>query len=200
MPASRKECKFVTLLYMKYERLKLGEVLRFWFEELTHEQRFSGEAEIDAMIVDRFTDIHAQVAAGEFWQYRTEVYSYLAEVIVLDQFSRQLFRDSGQAFAYDGMALTIAQQAIAAGLDQKLDPTERMFLYMPFMHSESKVVHAQAVPLFESLGIEETLKYEHIHKDIIDQFGRYPHRNERLSRETTASEQEYLDTNHESFF
>lgn len=174
--------------------------MRFWFEELTHEQRFSGDAEIDAMIADRYSDIHAQVAAGEYWKYRTDVYSYLAEVIVLDQFSRQLFRESGEAFAYDGMALTIAQQAIAAGLDKQLDPPERMFLYMPFMHSESKLIHEQAVPLFELLGIEEALKYEHIHKDIIDQFGRYPHRNERLGRETAKAEEEYLATNHESFF
>jgi uncharacterized protein (DUF924 family) len=185
---------------MKYEQLKLGEVLRFWFEELTHEQRFAGDAEVDAMIVDRFTDIHAQVAAGEFWQYRTEANSYLAEIIVLDQFSRQLFRDSGQAFAYDGMSLTLAQQAVATGLDQQLDPAERMFIYMPFMHSESKLIHKQAVPLFESLGMEEALKYEHIHKDIIDQFGRYPHRNERLGREMTAAEKEYLASNQESFF
>jgi uncharacterized protein (DUF924 family) len=185
---------------MKYEQLKLGEVLRFWFEELTHEQRFAGDAEVDAMIVDRFTDIHAQVAAGEFWRYRTEANSYLAEIIVLDQFSRQLFRDSGQAFAYDGMSLTLAQQAVATGLDQQLDPAERMFIYMPFMHSESKLIHKQAVPLFESLGMEEALKYEHIHKDIIDQFGRYPHRNERLGREMTAAEKEYLASNQESFF
>jgi len=185
---------------MKYEQLKLGEVLRFWFEELTHEQRFSGDAEVDAMIVDRFTDIHAQVAAGEYWKYRTDANSYLAEVIVLDQFSRQLFRESGLAFAYDGMALTLAQHAIAAGLDQKLDPAERMFLYMPFMHSESRLIHEQAVPLFESLGIEEALQYEHIHKDIIDQFGRYPHRNERLDRKMTDKEKEYLANNQESFF
>lgn len=185
---------------MKYEQLKLGEVLRFWFEELNHEQRFSGDAEIDAMIIDRFTDIHSQVAAGEFWQYRTEVYAYLAEIIVLDQFSRQLFRGSGQAFAYDGMALTLAQQAIAANLDQQLDQTERMYLYIPFMHSESRVIHEQALPLFESLGIAEALKYEHVHKGIIDEFGRYPHRNKQLGRESTAQEKAYLEKNHESFF
>jgi len=185
---------------MKYEQLKLGEVLRFWFEELNHEQRFSGDAEIDAMICDRFSDIRAEVAAGEFWKYRTDGHAYLAEIVVLDQFSRQLFRDSGESFAYDGMALTLSQHAIAAGLDQQLDQAERMFLYMPFMHSESRLIHTEAVPLFESLGIEEVLKYEHIHKDIIDTFGRYPHRNERLGRETTNEEKDYLENNHEDFF
>lgn len=185
---------------MHDEQHKIGEVLQFWFEELTPAQRFSGEVAVDEMITDRFADIHKAVAAGEWWQYRTDVHAYLAEIIVLDQFSRQLFRGSGQAFAYDGMALTLAQQAIAAGFDQQLEPAERMFLYMPFMHSESRLIHAQAVPLFESLGIEETLKYEHIHKDIIDEFGRYPHRNARLGRQTTPEEQTYLDNNHESFF
>jgi len=185
---------------MKYEQLKLGEVLRFWFEELTSEQWFAGGEELDHKIKERFSDIHTQVAAGEFWQYRTEPHSYLAEVIVLDQFSRQIFRGLAQAFAYDQLALSLAQHAIAAGFDQKLDQEERQFLYMPFMHSESKQIHTAAVPLFESLGNPETLKYEHIHKDIIDRFGRYPHRNETLGRESTAEEKDYLANNHESFF
>lgn len=184
---------------MKYEQLKLGEVLRFWFEELSQEDWFAGGEELDHKIKDRFSDIHGQVAAGEFWQYRTSAHSVLAEVIVLDQFSRQLFRGSAQAFAYDSMALTLAQQVIAAGFDQQLNVDERMFLYMPFMHSKSQAIHVAAVPLFESLGIEETLKYEHIHKDIIDQFGRYPHRNEQLGRESTPEEKEYLEKNQESF-
>mgnify|MGYP000848083764 CR=1 FL=1 len=185
---------------MKYEQLKLGEVLRFWFEELTPEQWFAGGEELDQRIKERFSDIHAQVAAGEFWQYRTEPHSYLAEVIVLDQFSRQMFRGSAHAFAYDHMALALSQHAIAAGFDQKLDQAERQFLYMPFMHSESKLIHAAAVSLFESLGEPEVLKYEHIHKDIIDQFGRYPHRNETLGRESTAEETDYLTNNQEAFF
>ena len=185
---------------MKYEQLKLGEVLRFWFEELSPEQWFAGGEELDHMIVERFSDIHTQVAAGEFWQYRTDPYSYLAEVIVLDQFSRQIFRGRGQAFAYDGMALTLAQQAIASGYDKQLDQAERQFLYMPFMHSESKSIHEVALKLFESLDNTEALKYEKIHQDIIDRFGRYPHRNERLGRESTQEEREYLANNQEDFF
>ncbi len=180
--------------------MKLGEVLRFWFEELTPEQWFAGGEELDAKIKERFSDIHTQVAAGEFWEYRTDAHAYLAEVIALDQFSRQMFRGSAEAFAYDGMALTLAQHAIAAGFDQQLDQSERQFLYMPFMHSESKQIHAAAVPLFESLGEPEVIKYEHIHKDIIDQFGRYPHRNQMLGRESTAEETDYLANNQESFF
>ena len=155
---------------------------------------------MDTEITNRFTDIHSQVAAGEFAQYRTEPHSYLAEVIVLDQFSRQIFRGSPEAFAYDGLALSLAQHAIKAGFNQKLEVDERQFLYMPFMHSESKLIHREAVILFESLGHPESLKYEHIHKDIVDEFGRYPHRNETLGRESTDAEKKYLANNQESFF
>ena len=185
---------------MKYENLKLGEVLRFWFEELTPEDWFSGSAEVDDQIIKRFSDIHAQVVAGEFWKFRTDAHSFLAEIIVLDQFSRQMFRGSGEAFAHDAQALTLAQQGIAQNLDSDLTNSEKQFFYMPFMHSESKVIHTEALVLFESLGNEEALKYEKIHKAIIDQFGRYPHRNELLGRTSTSEESEYLENNQEAFF
>ena len=187
-------------MIMKYEQDALGDVLQFWFEELKSQDWFAGGEELDAQIKERFSDTHLQVAAGEYWENRTNPYAYLSEVIVLDQFSRQMFRGTAQAFAYDHLALALAQHAIVSGYDQQLDTDERMFLYMPFMHSESKLIHEQAVPLFESLGNSETLKYEHIHKDIIDQFGRYPHRNETLGRESTVEEKDYLANNQESFF
>lgn len=179
---------------------QLQQVLTFWFEELSFEDKFSGKPEIDAVIAERFAETHRAVAAGEFWQERNSAKAYLAEVIVLDQFSRQLFRKSAQAYAYDGQALTLAQEAINRGLDTELEPSERMFLYMPFMHSESKVIHEAAVPLFASLEMEEVLKYEHIHKDIVDRFGRYPHRNKAMGRENTPDETEYLATTAEDFF
>jgi uncharacterized protein (DUF924 family) len=96
--------------------------------------------------------------------------------------------------------LTLAQHAIAAGFDNALSKEQRLFLYLPFMHSESRSIHEEAVILFKALGNEASLKYEHIHKDIIDQFGRYPHRNDVLGRESTPAEVAYLNTNHESFF
>jgi uncharacterized protein (DUF924 family) len=185
---------------MKYKQLKLGEVLQFWFEELTEKDWFAGAEELDTEIKKRFTDIHMQVAAGEFWKFRIDAYSFLAEVIVLDQFSRQLFRETSDAFAFDGQALVLAQQAIATGYDKELTTDERMFLYLPFMHSESKKIHDEALVLFESLGNQEALKFEQIHKDIIDQFGRYPHRNQVLGRESTAQEIKYLDNTQEAFF
>lgn len=185
---------------MENNELKLGSVLDFWFEELSPEDWFTGSAELDETIRARFDDLHTAVAANEYWKFRTTGKSLLAEVLVLDQFSRNMFRDTPQAFAFDGQALALAQQAIASGLDKDLSDDERMFLYMPFMHSESRVIHLEADPLFESLGKAETLKYEKIHKDIIDQFGRYPHRNKILGRDSTPQEIEYLENNQESFF
>jgi uncharacterized protein (DUF924 family) len=185
---------------MKTNELQLGEVLEFWFGELTKEEWFGGGVALDARIRERFTDMHTAVAAGEYWKYRTSPESFLAEVIVLDQFSRNMFRNTPEAFAYDRMALTLAQQAIMASYDQELPPDQRTFLYLPFMHSESSLIHVEAVRLFESLGSEKHLKFEKIHKDIIDRFGRYPHRNEVLGRASTEEEKTYLANTHESFF
>lgn len=185
---------------MEHRDFKLGDILEFWFEELDPADWFSGGAELDQKICERFGAVHTAVAAGEYWKFRTTPDSFLAEVIVLDQFSRNMFRDTPTAFTYDGQALVLAQQAIAAGLDTKLVPEERQFLYMPFMHSESREIHVDALRLFESLGNEESTKFEKIHKDIIDQFGRYPHRNKVLGRETTPEEITYLTNNQEIFF
>jgi len=185
---------------MKYEDIALKKVLQFWFEELGQKEWFAGGSELDEKIVDRFSDIHKLVVAGEYWKHRTNGQSLLAEVIVLDQFSRNMFRSSATAFAQDPMALALSQQAIASGYDTDMTKDEKMFLYMPFMHSESKVIHEAGLPLFESLENEETFKFAKVHKDIIDRFGRYPHRNEQLGRESTQEEKEYLENNQESFF
>lgn len=178
----------------------LQEVINFWFTELTPEDWYSGDAALDEKIRERFSETHARVAANEYWRSRTSPEGFLAEIIVLDQFSRNMFRGSGQAFAFDGQALLLSQTAIAAGHDKAMDTNHKQFLYMPFMHSESKAIHEEAMTLFESLGSESSLKYEKIHKDIIDRFGRYPHRNQVLGREATPEEKEYLENNQEDFF
>jgi uncharacterized protein (DUF924 family) len=111
---------------------------------------------------------------------------------VLDQFSRNLFRDSPHAFACDSMALVLTQEAIRAEAEQDLSQQQRLFLYMPYMHSESRRIHAVALALFEALGLAENLQYELKHKAIIDRFGRFPHRNAILGRESTPEELEFL--------
>lgn len=168
------------------------EILEFWFDELSPAQWWKKDAAFDRMVAERFGVVHAQAARGELFGWRETAAGRLAEVIVLDQFSRNIFRDSGAAFACDGMALVLAQEAIAAGAEQALQPVERSFLYMPFMHSESLRIHAVAVRLFERNGIPDNLDFELRHKAIIERFGRYPHRNAVLGRESTPDEVEFL--------
>ncbi|MBD5801861.1 hypothetical protein AZOA_12860 [Azoarcus sp. Aa7] len=168
------------------------ETLEFWFDELSPAQWWKKDAAFDRMIAERFGDVHAQAARGELFEWRETPAGRLAEVIVLDQFSRNMFRDSAAAFACDGMALVLAQEAIAAGAEQALRPVERSFLYMPFMHSESQRIHEIAVQLFERNGIPDNLVFELRHKAIIERFGRYPHRNAVLGRESTPDEVDFL--------
>ncbi|NMG73330.1 DUF924 family protein [Aromatoleum diolicum] len=168
------------------------DILEFWFDEASPAQWWKKDATFDHLVADRFGHVHAQAARGELFEWRGTASGRLAEVIVLDQFSRNVFRDSAAAFACDGMALVLAQEAIAAGAEQALRPVERSFLYMPFMHSESLKIHEIAVQLFERNSIRDNLDYELKHKAVIERFGRYPHRNAVLGRESTPDEVEFL--------
>lgn len=167
-------------------------VLDFWFRELTSEQWFRRDASVDRMIAERFGDLHAHATRCELYPWRDTGRGRLAEVIVLDQFSRNIFRDQPAAFAWDALALALAQEAVALGADGELEPVERSFLYMPWMHSESAAMHEVALELFGQDGLEYNLKFEIDHKRIIDRFGRYPHRNAVLGRESTPEELEFL--------
>lgn len=169
-------------------------ILHFWFTECTPGDWFRKSDTFDAKIKERFLAVHEAVTRGETKEWRKTPEGRLAEVIVLDQFSRNMFRGTPEAFAYDPLALKLAEEAVAAGDDMKLEPKLRHFLYMPYMHSESKEVHERGLKLFESLGQRDVLGYELEHKAIIDRFGRYPHRNEILGRASTPEELEFLKT------
>ena len=169
------------------------DVLHFWLEEIRPEQWWVKDAAFDRQIAGRFAGLHRQACLCELYGWRSEARGRLAEIIVLDQFSRNMFRDSPQAFAQDGQALSLAQEAIAVGADRELNQKERNFLYLPFMHSESETIHEVAVRLFEANGLESALDYEFRHQRIIRRFGRYPHRNTILGRESTAEELEFLE-------
>ena len=175
------------------------DILRFWFDEISPAQWWSVDPELDRLIAERFADLHAQAARAELFAWRAEPKGRLAEVIVLDQFSRNLHRGDGRAFANDAMALALAQEAVAAGADQGLTTDERGFLYMPYMHSESKLIHEVAVRLFAQGASEQNHEFELKHKAIIDRFGRYPHRNAVLGRASTAEEQAFLTEPGSSF-
>lgn len=179
--------------------MQAQEVLGFWFGELDNKRRFAKDAALDALMRERFGP-HLQAAArGELWHWRGEAPGRLAEIIVLDQFSRNIHRDTPLAFAFDAQALTLAQELVAQGLDAALPPAQRAFAYLPYMHSESPAVHALALPLFSQPGLEDNLRFLHAHTAIIERFGRYPHRNAILGRASTPQELAFLQQPGSSF-
>lgn len=171
----------------------MNTVLSFWFAELESSDWYKKSDDLDARIKQQFEPVYHKVVAGETAHWRDSAAGRLAEIIVLDQFARNMYRASPQAFAADPLALALSQEAIRAGDDHRLgDEQKRAFMYMPFMHSESATIHEQALKLFTELP---NLEYEIKHKNIIDRFGRYPHRNEVLGRASTLEELEFLKTN-----
>jgi uncharacterized protein (DUF924 family) len=176
-----------------------SDVHTFWFDEIDRSLWFKKDAEFDQLLAVRFGTLHAQASHGELSTWRDTPHGRLAEIIVLDQFSRNLFRDNAKAFAQDGMALVLAQEALRCGADSALSAQERVFLYMPYMHSESLIIHETAVDLFTRNGIQNNLDYELKHKAIIERFGRYPHRNAVLGRASTPEEFEFLSQPGSSF-
>ena len=126
------------------------------------------------------------------WHWRTDGPGRLAEIVVLDQFSRNIHRDTPQAFAQDAQALALAQELVASGLDATLPVAQRAFAYLPYMHSESLRIHEQALRLYAQPGLENSLAFELRHQAIIARFGRYPHRNAILGRACTPEEEAFL--------
>lgn len=175
------------------------EVITFWFEELTPQQWFNSTEELDNKIYKRFGGIHDAATKGELDSWRATPEGSLAEIIVLDQFSRNIYRAKPAAFANDLAALVLAQEAIRKGFHFKLETFKHSFFYMPFMHSESLMVHNTAVRLFNEPGLEDYFDYEIKHKKIIERFGRYPHRNQILGRNSTSEEKEFLSQPGSSF-
>ncbi|WP_192036332.1 DUF924 family protein [Halomonas sp. YLGW01] len=167
-------------------------VLDFWFEELTPRQWFAKDAALDARIAERFVTLWSAAREAELWGWRMTPEGRLAEILVLDQFSRNMHRDHPLAFAQDALALVLAQEAVAQKADRALATRQLPFLYMPYMHSESLRVQDEAVVLFDRPGLEDNLRFAHRHRDIIRRFGRYPHRNAILGRESTSEEDAFL--------
>jgi uncharacterized protein (DUF924 family) len=167
-------------------------ILHFWFEELTPKQHFAKDAALDEAIRTRFGPTLEAAARCELFAWRAKLQGRLAEILVLDQFSRNVYRDTPRAFAQDALALALAQELVASGQDRSLPPEQRKFAYMPYMHSESLAIHAQAALLFAPPGLENNLDYELRHQAIITRFGRYPHRNAILGRTSSAEELAFL--------
>ena len=158
------------------------EVLAFWFEEVDRKKWWTVDPAFDDLLRTRFLPLLLQASAGELYLWRTTARGRLAEIIVLDQFSRNIHRGTPQAFSQDAQALALSQEAVAAGALAELEEDERTFLLMPYMHSESRLVHVQAEALFRQFAPKGNYEFELRHKAIIDRFGRYPHRNQILGR------------------
>ena len=167
-------------------------VLHFWFTELSPKQHFAKDPALDEAIRTRFGPTLEAAARCELFAWRATPQGRLAEVVVLDQFSRNVYRGTPRAFAQDALALVLAQELVASGQDRSLPPAQRSFAYMPYMHSESALVHTQGVALFAQPGLEDSLRSALRHKAIIDRFGRYPHRNAVLGRSSTPQELAFL--------
>ncbi len=167
-------------------------ILKFWFEEITPAQWWKVDADFDHGILERFSDIHTRANRCELYSWRSDPRGRLAEMLVLAQFSRNMYRDTVGAFASDTLALALAQEAVAAGADDALNVEQRNFLYMPYMHSESNAIHEVAEPLFKEYASKSTYDFELKHKALINRFGRYPHRNVILDRQSTPQELEFL--------
>ncbi|MDP3165982.1 MAG: DUF924 family protein [Hydrogenophaga sp.] len=179
--------------------MQAEDILHFWFEELSPAQHFAQEDAIDAMIRVRFGATWHAAQRCELWSWRATPQGRLAEILVLDQFSRNIHRSSPLAFAQDTQALALAQELVAGQHDRAFPPAQRSFAYMPYMHSESAVIHEQAMRLFDQPGLENNLTFEVQHRDIIARFGRYPHRNAVLGRTSTAQELAFLQQPGSSF-
>lgn len=168
------------------------EILSYWFDTLTAEQWWTRDDTVDATIRRKFSNLFERLAAGVPPAWLETPRGRLAAVIALDQFPRNLFRGSPRSFATDERALALARETIELGLDSGLNENERIFLYVPFEHSEDREDQARAIDLYENLGHAESLEFAKKHKQIIDRFGRFPHRNEVLGRESTREEIEFL--------
>lgn len=174
------------------DRQWVDDVLNFWFKELTAQDWYAGGAELDDKIRSRFQETYERVKTDFDIESADDPRTALAAIILFDQMPRNMFRKTAAAFGTDDLAIAIARRAVDQGLDNDMKPEEKQFLYMPFMHSEVSADQERCVDLIRMLGSEEGLKYAIEHRDIVAAYGRFPHRNRVLGRESTPAEVEFL--------
>ena len=177
-----------------------AEIVDFWFRQTPADKHFKKDVGFDQEIRDRFADTYRAAAAGALDHWMATPEGCLALVIVLDQFPRNMFRDSPEAFATDAKAVAVADHAIAQGFDQGRGSRQRVFLYLPYQHSENVDHQRRSVELAARLdGESKSLGYAERHRETIARFGRFPHRNAVLGRETSPEEAEFLSQPASSF-
>ena len=170
------------------------DVLEFWFVETQPQQWFQVNEDFDQQVIDRFSEPYAMAARGEFDEWQKDADGALALIILLDQMPRNMFRGTLKAFETDKKALIVSKYAISKGLDQVLNAQKRRFLYLPFEHSENMNDQKRSVELFEKIKDDDPLGYDYAvrHYKVIEEYGRFPHRNKILDRENTPEEEAYL--------
>jgi uncharacterized protein (DUF924 family) len=181
------------------DKSEIQNVLEFWFVEHGREQWFQKDDAFDAEMADRFGALHIRASSGGCVAWESTVDGRMALIVVLDQFSRNLHRDDARAFAQDARARDIARTAIALGDHVGADPNRKLFLYLPFEHSEALADQDWCMSLMTALGDPDLLDYANRHRVIVERFGRFPHRNAALGRDSTAQEQEFLKQPGSSF-
>ena len=185
------------------ERAK--KILHFWFDQTSHKERFNKNEAFDQKIRTIFIDDYQKAKNSKYDHWQNNANECLALIILLDQFSRNLFRNNAKAFAMDKKARQIANKAIDQEYHLKLKQDQTMFIFLPFMHSEKLSDQIYCGKLINSYfkkhpNYEDAIKYAQLHENIIRKFGRFPYRNKVLERESTKEEKEYLNSTHHSFF
>jgi uncharacterized protein (DUF924 family) len=171
--------------------IQASEIVGFW-REAGYEKWFARDEAFDAEFERRFHQAHLAAARGELEAWLASAEGALALLILLDQFPRNCFRGCAHSYATDGLARSYARRAIDAGFDLQVETALRMFFYLPFEHSEAMADQERAMELFAQIGDDELMKYARLHRDLIARFGRFPHRNQALGRESTQEEIDYL--------
>jgi uncharacterized protein (DUF924 family) len=177
----------------------VDDIVKFWFEELAPEDWYKADAKRDAEVRRRFGPLYEKLSIGVPRDWLEMPKGWLAAILVLDQFPRNMFRGEPKAFATDAEALALAKQAIVKSVDMRLQPDQRAFIYLPFQHAEDRADQARSVELFTALGNPNNLDFALRHKAIVDRFGRFPHRNAVLGRASTEEESVFLKEPGSSF-
>ncbi len=181
---------------MKKDDDLIAEILDFWFSEQASKKWFKSTPQFDEEIRRRYEKTWGLARAGSYDHWEEDPDGALALVIILDQFPLNMFRDDARQYSTEARAREVARHAIEQGFDKKMAPQQRAFLYLPFMHSESLADQEYAMQLYQQAGLDDNLRYARHHHDVVKRFGRFPHRNEALGRESTAEELEYLKHAH----
>ena len=170
----------------------VSEIINFWFSDEARQRWFNSTSEFDDLLRVRYEKVWGLARAGVYDHWAQEPLSALALVIILDQFPLNMFREDARQYSTEAHARSIASDLISSGGDQQLSKEQKAFLYLPFMHSEDLQDQDRSIELYEKAGLEDNLRYAHHHREVVQRFGRFPHRNQALGRESSAEEIEYL--------